>query len=59
MPNLKRFTELCLQFLLLFDFDIFAVQQNYITGSIVFRLDAFIVGLFLKFLDMVKVFFKI
>ena len=35
--------------------DVFAIQLNFITGSIAGRLDTFIVGPFLKFLGMVEV----
>ena len=48
--------ELCLQLLVLFGLDVFAVQSNFITGGIASRLDAFIVGPFLKFLSVVEVF---
>ena len=40
----------------MFDFDIFAVQPNFITKIIVFRLNAFIISPFLKFLSIVEVF---
>ena len=43
MQNLKKSKEFCFQLLVLFGLDIFAVQSNFITGGIVFRLDAFIV----------------
>ena len=59
MKDLKWFKELCLQLPVLFDLGIFAVQSNFITGSIVSRLDVFIVGPFLKFLNIVEVFFGI
>ena len=55
MQNSKRFKELCLQVLISFGLDIFAVQPNFITGGIAPRLDAFIVGPFLEFLGMVEV----
>ena len=48
--------KLCLQLPVLFSLDIFAIQPNFITRSIAFRLNAFIVGPFLKFLGMVEVF---
>ena len=57
MQNLKRFEELCFKLLVLFDLGIFAVQPNFITRGIAPKLNAFIVGLFLKFLGMVEVFF--
>ena len=59
MQNSKRSEELCLQLPVLFGLDIFAVQPNFITGGIASRLDAFIVGLFLKFLDMMEIFFRL
>ena len=51
---LKKF---CLQFPVLFDLDVSAIQSNFIIKSIAFRLDAFIVGLFLKFLGRMEVLF--
>ena len=55
--NSKRFEELRLQLPILFGLDIFVIQPNFITRGIALRLDAFIVGPFLKFLGMVEVFF--
>ena len=43
--------------MVLFGLNIFAVQPNFITGGIAPRLNAFIVGQFLKFFGMVKVLF--
>ena len=56
MQNSKRFKKLCFQLLVLVDFDVFAVQSNFITRGIALKFDAFIVSLFLKFLDTVEVF---
>ena len=55
MQNLKRFQKFRLQLLVLFSFDLFAIQPNFIIKSIASRLDAFIVGLFLKFLSVIEV----
>ena len=57
MEDLKRSKKHCIQLLILFGFDIFNIQPNFITKSIVFRLNTFIIGLLLKFLDMVLIFF--
>ena len=43
------------QLIILFSFDMFATQINFITQGIVLRLDSFIVNLFLKFLGMIKI----
>ena len=45
-----------LYFLILFGFDIFIIQPNFITGNIASRLGAFVVTLFLKFLNTIEVF---
>ena len=55
VQNSKRSKELRLQLPVSFGLDVFAVQPNFITGGIAPRLDAFIVGPFLKFLGMVEV----
>ena len=56
VQNLKRPKELCLQLLIVFDFDIFAIQPNRLTKSITSRLSFFLIGLFLQFLGMLQVF---
>ena len=56
MQNSKKPKELCLQLLIAFGFDIFAVQPNFFARSVTFRLSSFIVGLFLQFLSMLQVF---
>ena len=53
---MERPKEFGFQFPILFGFDVFAIQPNLITGGIAFRLDAFIVGLFLKLLSMLEFF---
>ena len=55
MQNSKRFKKLCLKLPVLFDFDVFTVQPNFITRDIAFRPDAFIVSLLLKFLSVIEV----
>ena len=55
MEDLEWPKKLCLQLLILFNLNVFAIQPNIITGGIASRLDAFIVGPFLKFLGMVEV----
>ena len=59
MQNSKRFEELRLQLPVLFGLDMFDVQPNFITGGMAPRLDAFIMGPFLKFLGMVEIFFRL
>ena len=59
VQNLKRFKELCFQLPILFGLDIFAVQPNFIIRGIAFRLDAFTVSPFLKFLGIVEIFFRL
>ena len=54
--DLKQFKKLCFQLPVLFGFDIFAIQPNFITRGIASRLDALIISLFLKFLAMIEVF---
>ena len=56
IQNLKKIEKFGFKLLILFDFDIFVVQPNFVTKNIAFRLCAFITSLFLKFLDMMKVF---
>ena len=48
--------ELCFQLLVTLGLDIFAIQPYFITRGIAFKLNAFIVGLFLKFLSVLEVF---
>ena len=57
VQNSKRSEKLCLQLPVIFDFDIFAVPLNFITGGIAPRLDTFIISPLLKFLGIVEVFF--
>ena len=57
MEDLEWPKELCFQLPVSFGLDVFAIQPNFITRSIAPRLDAFIVGPFLKFLGMVEVLF--
>ena len=52
VQNSKRPKELCLQLLIAFGFDIFAVQPNLLARSITFRLSSFIVGSFFQFLGV-------
>ena len=59
MQNSKRSEKLCLQLSVLFSFDIFAIQPNFIIRDIAFKLDAFIICPFLKFLSMIEVFFEL
>ena len=47
VPNLKRHKELYLQIPIAFGFDIFAIQLNFLIGSITSRLGSFIMSLFL------------
>ena len=42
--------------MMLLVFDVFAIQPNFVAGSIASRLYIFIVGLLLKVLDVLKVF---
>ena len=42
----------------LFDLNIFAVQPNFVTRGIASKLDAFIMGLLLKFLSVMEVLFR-
>ena len=56
MEDSERPKELCLQLPVLFDLDIFAIQPNFITKGIALRLDAFLVGPFLKILCIIEVF---
>ena len=52
----ERPKKFCLQLLVAFGLDIFAVQPNFLTEGVASRLDSFIVSLFLKFLGMMKIF---
>ena len=55
MKDLNCFKELHFQILVLFGFDVFAIQPNFIAGSKTLRLDAFIVNLLLEFWGIVEV----
>ena len=55
VQNLKSLKELRLQLPIAFDFDIFAVQPNFLTRSVTFRLNSFIVGSFLQLLGLLQV----
>ena len=57
IKHLKLPKKLCVELSILSGLDIFAIQLNFISGGIAFRLDAFNVGPFLKFLDIVEVLF--
>ena len=41
--------------MILLNFEVFAIQLNFFTENIALRLETFIIGLFLKFLGMVKI----
>ena len=56
LQNSKRPKKLYLQLLIAFGFDIFAIQPNFLAGSVTFRLCFFIVGLFMQFLGILQVF---
>ena len=56
MENSKRPKELCLQLLVAFGLDIFAVQPNFLAGGVAPRFNSLIVSSFLEFLGMVEVF---
>ena len=55
MEHLKRLKEICFQLTVPLGLDILATQTNLLTRGVVLRLDSLIVGLFLKFLGIVKV----
>lgn len=57
MEDAKWFKKLCFQLPVVFGFDIFGIQPTFITKSIVFEFDAFIIGPFLEFLGMIEMFF--
>ena len=52
VQNSKKPKKLHLQLLIAFGFDIFAVQPNFLAGSVIFELSCCIVGSFLQFLGM-------
>ena len=54
MENSERSKELGLKLQIAFGFDVFAIQPNFVTEGIAFRLDIFIVSLLLKLLTMVE-----
>ena len=56
MEDSERLKELCLQLLVAFGLDIFAVQPNFLARGVAPRLDSLIVSSLLKFLGMVEVF---
>ncbi len=47
--------ELGLKLAILFGFNVFAIQPNFITKNIALGLHNFVIGLFLKLLSMVEV----
>ena len=51
----KSSKELRFQLLIIFGFDIFTAQLNFLAGSIISRLSSFIVSSFLQFLSMLQV----
>ena len=56
MEDLKKSKKLYFQLLVFFNLDIFSIQPNFIARGIACRLDAFIIGLFLKILSIVEIF---
>ena len=42
--------------MVLFDFNVFAIEPNFIAAGIAFKLNAFIISLLLKLLNIVEVF---
>ena len=56
MKNLKQFEKICFQLLVLFSFNIFDIQPNFIAKDIASRLDTFIIRPFLKFLSIIKIY---
>ena len=42
--------------MIMLDLDVFAIQPNFVIGSIDSKLNAFVIDSLLKFLDMVEVF---
>ena len=55
MYNLERSKKLRLKLPVAFGFDVFAIQPNFVIGSVATRLDAFILSSLLKLLSMVEV----
>ena len=56
MQDSKNPKKLRLQLLLVFSFDIFTIQPNFLTENVTFRLSSFIIGSFLQFLSVLQVF---
>ena len=56
MEYLEQSKEFCFQLLVVFGLDVLGIQSNFIARDMVSRLNAFIVGLLLKFLSMVEIF---
>ena len=52
---MKKIKKLDFQLVILLNFEIFAIQPDLVAQGIASRLDSLIMGLFLKFLDMVKI----
>ena len=52
VQNLKRPKRLYLQLRIVFGFDIFAVQPNFLARSVTFKLNSFIIVSFLQFLGV-------
>ena len=56
IQNLKKIKKFDFQILILFGFDVFAIQPNFVFRSIASRLCIFIMSLLLKLLGVVEVF---
>ena len=56
MEHPEQSKELCLQLLVTLGLDVLTVQPYFVTEGIASRLNAFVMGLLLKFLGMVEVF---
>lgn len=55
--KLKKGQKPCVKFLILFNLKIFAVQLTFVTQRIVFELYTFVISLFFKLLNMIRIFF--
>ena len=55
MQNSERFEELGFKLSVVFGFDVFAIEPNFVSGNVASRLNAFIVSLLLKLLSMMEV----
>ena len=52
---MKKTKKLSFQIVVLLNFEVFIIEKNFLAQYIILRLDYFIIDLFLKFLDILRI----